>query len=227
MIDYVDLTNTRTKKDYAMTSKLVESLRETAYPAENGFESCRIVIVESDRENSGFRYPDYCRTVPYDWSKYGKFNYNYALNIGQKACFESGRGDWLCFLNNDVVCQPDWILEISKAVSADPSIESVSPNTRRRSEGVKYGYTLFEHLDGCCIMCRRSVIGKIGEWDEAFDFAYQDDDYLERCRKAGIVHARPMSSCITHLGGQTAEYTRELAMRGLRAFAAKWSRQTL
>ena len=227
MIDYVILTSTRSERDYLMTDGLVKSLRATVYPAENGLESYRATLVESNPGSGGFVYPGDCKVVLFDMSKYGMFNYNYALNIGQRACPGGGGDDWFCFLNNDVVCDPDWVLEISKAVTADPSIESVSPNTRGRGEGVKYGYTLFEHLDGCCIMCRRRVMDKIGEWDEAFDFSYQDDDYLERCRRAGVVHARPMASHVTHLGSQTVNYTNKLAMRGLRAFAAKWSRETL
>lgn len=76
-------------------------------------------------------------------------------------------------------------------------------------------------------MHRRSVLGKIGMWDEEFDFAYQDDDYLERCRSAGVVHARVKSSVIHHFGSATMDYTTELAMRGLRKFVCKYSREVL
>lgn len=160
--------------------------------------------------------------------KYGMFNYNYALNVGYNSCFSKhGNIDWFCVLNNDVVCEPDWLQEISKAVTADPRIESVGPNPRKRGSGVIYGYTLFKHMDGCCILHRRSVLDKISMWDETFDFAYQDDDYLERCRAAKVVHARVMSSVIHHIGSATMDYTTELAMRGLRKFVNKWSHAVL
>ena len=225
MIDYIVLSNTKTAKEYEMTSNLVQSLLDTLYPAGNGFNKYRITIVETNTGiNKDFAYPDCCNTVYFDMLKYGMFNYNYALNIGYSQCLQSyGDTDWFCALNNDVVCEPDWLQEISKAVTADPRIESVSPNPRGRADGIIYGYTLFKHLDGCCILHRRSVLDKIGMWDEAFDFAYQDDDYLERCRRAGVVHARVMSSIIHHIGNVTVNYTTDLAMRGFRRFADKWS----
>jgi len=106
-------------------------------------------------------------------SKYGMFNYNYALNIGYNHCLSMHKDtDWFCVFNNDVICEPDWLQEISKAITVNPHIESVGPNPHQRNNGVIYGYTLFKHMDGCCILHRRNILDKIGMWDEAFDFAY-------------------------------------------------------
>lgn len=144
MIDYVILSNTRTEKDYAMTSGLLSSLGNTVYPAENGFESYRVTIVENNPGCGGFRYPASCDVVFFDMGKYGMFNYNYALNIGYSHCLSAyGDGDWMCVFNNDVTCEPDWITEISKAVTINPAIESIGPNPHARGDGVDYGYTLF------------------------------------------------------------------------------------
>ena len=66
MIDYVILSNTRTEKDYAMTSGLLSSLGNTVYPAENGFESYRVTIVENSPGCGGFRYPASCDVVFFD-----------------------------------------------------------------------------------------------------------------------------------------------------------------
>ena len=173
MIDYVILSNTRTEKDYAMTSGLLSSLENTVYPVENGFDSYRVTIVENNPDCGGFVYPASCDIVFFDMEKYGMFNYNYALNMGYNSCFSKhGDTDWFCVLNNDVVCESDWLHEISKAINTDPRIESVGPNPYKRGSGVIYGYTLFKHMDGCCILHRRNILDKIGMWDETFDFAY-------------------------------------------------------
>ena len=72
-------------------------------------------------------------------------------------------------------------------------------------------------------MHKKEILNKIGMWDEAFDFAYQDDDYLERCRKMNIIHARVSFSKIHHIGSATMNYTTVLAQRGAKAFINKWS----
>lgn len=53
MIDYVILSNTRTDKDYKMTTDLIRSLQDAAYPNENGFEAYRMTIVEKQSRMRG------------------------------------------------------------------------------------------------------------------------------------------------------------------------------
>lgn len=86
------------------------------------------------------------------------FNYNHALNIGVQRYMHifdmpsSDDGDsWFCFMNNDVICSKDWLVELDKAVREHPEMDSMCPNIRERGEGVRFGYATWVHLDGCCI----------------------------------------------------------------------------
>lgn len=135
------------------------------------------------------------------------FNYNHALNIGVQRYMHifdmpsSDDGDsWFCFMNNDVICSKDWLVELDKAVREHPEMDSMCPNIRERGEGVRFWYATWVHLDGCCIFCRSRALKKIWPFDERFRFFFQDDDYCEQLAQHKIVHGKVMSSMIRHLG---------------------------
>lgn len=209
MIDYVILAKTDSEKHFKLTNDLLESLEETVYPRGTPFDGFRVTIVESAR-GSQFRYPEKYSVVEYDACKYETFNYNYALNQGVADIMGKHNDvEWICILNNDVVCEQDWLIEISKAYAEHPDAMSIAPNVNKRADGVIFGYTLFKHLEGCCFLYRRELTERLGLWDETFDFYYQDDDYLQSLKSKDIKHMRVLSSVVRHLGRQSTDYSLE------------------
>jgi hypothetical protein len=61
-------------------------------------------------------------------------------------------------MNNDIICDKNWIIEISKIYDIDNTIESFSPNTNAILKNYEYGYTLHKHLKGYCFLSKKSVI---------------------------------------------------------------------
>lgn len=204
MINFIILSNTKSQKHFDMTKSLIDSLTNTIFPTtdKTKLDTYRIIIVET-QQNFKYNLPN-VTTITYDVTKYNYFNYNYAVNQGLKYCYNTFTdNDWFCILNNDVIVTNTWLLEIEKAVLADNELDSICPNINTVTDGVNYGYALWIHLDGCCILAKKSVYDKIGFLDEDFVFYFQDDDYLEQLRRYNIKHGKVMSSKITHLGAQT------------------------
>lgn len=227
MINHIILANGKSDYHMAMTQLCIESIVASKRPATNGLDTSRIVVVES------LNHPVYNKVdvmLRYDCTKYKQFNYNYALNQGINYCQRSFQdNDWWCFMNNDVVVQPNWLLEIEKAVKSDPQLDSICPNINKMECGIKYGYTVWKHLNGCCILCKDVVLQKIGLFDEEFYFYFQDDDYLEQLRLHNIKHGKVMSSLITHLGSQTLpedDSSRPLLFYCRDVFIKKYTLQT-
>lgn len=188
-----------------MTQDCIDSICASDRPPPGtGLSEFKITTVESC---PGVEYPQA------EALEYGNppgmtgFNYNHALNIGvqrYRHIFDmpsSDDGDsWFCFMNNDVICSKDWLVELDKAVREHPEMDSMCPNIRERGEGVRFGYATWVHLDGCCIFCRSRALKKIWPFDERFRFFFQDDDYCEQLALHKIVHGKVMSSMIRHLG---------------------------
>lgn len=129
MIDFIILSKTDSDKIFNMTLDLIRSLRDTEYPTGTSFSDYRITIVESNPE-SKYVYPESCDIVPFDFGKYGGFNYNYALNLGIRHAAERGGMDWICVMNNDIICKSDWIVEISRQYEKHPEVQSICANIR-------------------------------------------------------------------------------------------------
>ena len=122
----------------SLTQTSIESLRRSARTGDPSLDEIKIAVVESASGAAPYAKVDL--TVP---APPGPFNYNAALNLGVKAAEEAfGPAEWWCFSNNDVIFEPDWLVEASKAFREMPEIGAASPNQRRREKGIDAGYTL-------------------------------------------------------------------------------------
>ena len=200
MVNFVILANSKSAALKQMTADLITSLKDADVPTMHKLNEQRIVVIETQLNVNH----DGVETITYHPKVPGLFNYNEALNQVISYCLQTHSGnDWFCILNNDVIVSKTWLTEIAKALDVDPEIMSVCPNIHSPAVGIVYGYTIWKHLDGCCILFKKEVLDKIGMFDENFLFYFQDDDYLEQLRLHNIKHARVMSSSIKHLGSQT------------------------
>ena len=204
MLNVIMLSNSSTQYLTALTQVAIESLRAAKAPSLKALSGIRIVLVETQKN---IKYKNVDKQIEYDFSKYGKFNYNYALNLGIDYCRKSfSDNDWYCFSNNDVVYTANWLQEISFALQSFPSIESLCPNTCQlmHRKAVSFGYGMKSHLEGCCIMSSKRVVDDVlKSFDEKFSYYFQDDDYLEIIKRNNVKHAMVLSSIVHHIGSQT------------------------
>jgi GT2 family glycosyltransferase len=64
---------------------------------------------------------------------------------------------------------------------------------------IHYGYRTSYEVAGWSILLNKSVIDKLGEFDEQFTFWYQDNDYANSLQVNQIKHALITDSKVTHL----------------------------
>ena len=131
------------------------------------------------------------------------FNYNKFLNIGLKEC----KNDWVIISNNDTIYHKNFLEELFKANEQDKEILSMSPMDDGwhrhflfdKNIKIHYGYRTSYEVAGWSILLNKSVIDKLGEFDEQFTFWYQDNDYANSLQVNQIKHALITDSKVTHL----------------------------
>lgn len=230
MLNVIILSNSSNPYLSSLTQTTIESLRVAAIPSSNKLNGVRIVLVESQKN---VKHANVDKQIEYDFSKYGKFNYNHALNLGIDFCRRNFQdNDWYCFSNNDVIYSSTWLQEISTALQNFPDIESLCPNTNKffNRKAVSFGYGMRSHLEGCCIMANKRVVDDVlKEFDERFSYYFQDDDYLEIVKRNNVKHAIVLSSIIHHIGSQTTPEDSKitpLLFAGRDAFIEKYGKDT-
>ncbi|MEH7087275.1 glycosyltransferase family 2 protein, partial [Neobacillus drentensis] len=135
------------------------------------------------------------------------------VNVGfPKACNEGLRvaqGDYLMFLNNDVIVSHYWLSNMTNALQQLDHVGIVGPKTNYVSGRQKVTYPYenpdeyhrlteeinqpnsskwksVDRLVGFCILFKREVMDRIGYLDEQFSPGhYEDDDYCYRARMNG------------------------------------------
>ncbi|MGF7047125.1 GT2 family glycosyltransferase [Paenibacillus sp. DS2015] len=171
-----------------------------------------------------------------------------ACNIG----ISIASGDQLLLLNNDVICTPHWLSNLTQALSSSPDIGIVGPssNDALGLQHVEVTYSSMEEFQqmaalnnsldpnrwleaqriaGWCFLFRREVLNKVGLFDESFSPGhYEDDDYCFRARAAGYKLLVCQDVILYHEGGVSykASYTSEdieaIIARNYHLFINKW-----
>ncbi len=147
------------------------------------------------------------------------------------------RGELIALLNNDAIADPAWLAELAEAARREPAyamfaskivsdqdpsvIDKVGhliyPDGQNRGRGSgerDHGQYDQEHEtawpDGCAAMYRRSMLERVGGFDEDF-FAYADDAELGlRARIAGYRALAVPSALVRHrLGATLGRYSTE------------------
>ena len=215
-------TDDRTAKT---TEKCLESIQNSVL-ADCVFNKTEVYIVES-----GNQHAYNCKKI-IQYDKTG-FNYNHACNLAIDCISPKMKNsDWLCIMNNDIVCDKMWLQSLENAVTILPTIQSMCPNAGNVQDDqsnikILLGYALKKTFNGCCFMLRQDVVKKLGKFDEQFDFYFQDDDLLEQLKINNIQHGLIVDSKIHHIGQDTTrtEDIDKLAAGAL-TFIKKYSLKT-
>jgi GT2 family glycosyltransferase len=145
----------------------------------------------------------------------------------------SGAADYYCVLNDDTEVSPGWLGKMLSVLDYYPGVGLVGPmsdNVSGSQQGVcADGPVSIEvsRLVGFCLLIRRSVVDKIGGFDEAFTSGmFTDDDYCLRARAAGFKCRIARDSFVHHEAGATyqevgLDYGKAM-QEGWQVFSAKW-----
>jgi GT2 family glycosyltransferase len=135
------------------------------------------------------------------------FNYNRFLNIAISYC----SADWVVISNDDVSYEKGWFTEIMDVYNQRPDIEAFSPKDPLlymryfpnhfvgTLDDYLESWAVTEALQGWCTIIKRTALDKILPFDEQFDMYYQDNDYAEKLKQAGIKHALVRDAIVCHL----------------------------
>lgn len=198
-----------------MTHTALESLHRTA-----GFPY-RLIIVDNSDESSA---REYFRKI----SASGEFGETLLIqnecNLGWLRATNIGlqhaTADYICLLNNDVICGSDWLRQCIEVMETHPDVGLVNPRGNERSENVRIKdiddyarklatdnrglITELDHCSGFCMVIRRTLLERIGFLDEVFDGGhYEDDDLSRRAQQAGFRCVQCDTALVFHLGSQS------------------------
>jgi len=193
--------------------------------------------------------PGYLQDIPGARIIGNQTNCGFAAGCNQGLA--AAQGDYVVFLNNDVVVTEGWLENLLKWPEQYPAVGLVGPRTNyavglQKEEKVGYrelqGLAEFareylrEHLNqglevdrlvGFCLLVKKDVIRKIGGFDARFGAGnFEDDDYCLRARAAGFKLIMAGDVYVHHFGSRTfigegIDYAQSMET-GWRKFKAKW-----
>jgi GT2 family glycosyltransferase len=168
-----------------------------------------------------------------------------SCNHGARAA----RGEYLVFLNNDVVGRPGWLDALVSYAEEDERRAAVAakliyPNDTIQHAGIVFSSDLlprhvyrafpadhdavsrprrFQAVSAACLLLRRSVFEHLEGFDAAFRNGFEDVDLCLRVREAGWeVHYCP-ASVLVHFEAATRGENAELFRDNSERFLARWS----
>ncbi|MEN3186776.1 MAG: methyltransferase domain-containing protein [Atribacterota bacterium] len=207
-----------TRNNLAYTKLCLESIRRyTPEPHE-------IIVVDNGSTDGTVEYlqeqPD-VRLV--------ENGYNLGFALGNNRGLQEARGDFVVFLNNDVVVTEGWLARLVACAREDEKVGAVGPRSnyvvgQQLVPNVPYGEDMeamqefarawsVEHarkrdvvsrVIGFCMLVKRAVIEKIGGFDPIFGTGnFEDDDFCLRLQLAGFTIKIAHDVFIHHFGSKT------------------------
>jgi GT2 family glycosyltransferase len=169
-----------------------------------------------------------------------KENYGFSKgnNVGIKTCVNS---DYVLILNNDTKVEPDFVSELVKVAEKGESVGSVgckilSPDGNvwfsqkftnggfivpfllqtlisKSIEEISSRYTFNLSNSGCAALLRKTVIDKIGGYDEDYRSNWEDWDLGYRINLAGFNSVYVPKPLVIHVGGGSEGYSPERCIK--------------
>ena len=229
----------------AFTRKCLESLiRNTSYP------TLEIIVVDNGSTDGTPRYLRHlAANDPRITVVLNSDNRGFAAANNQGLSIASG--EVLVLLNNDTELSPGWYVPLLQHV-VDPDIGLVGPRSdhvgnsaliavpegyagdldgfarelRRKHDGERFDLQMLAMF---CVAMRRDTFETVGPLDEGYGVGlFEDDDYAERIRHAGLRVVCARDAFVHHAGQATfkqlveAGQYEELWERNLERFESRW-----
>ena len=164
-----------------------------------------------------------------------------AVNQGMRKSHE----DYICILNNDTIVTEGWLSEMIEISRINPSIGIVNPSSNNlgqkpargqkiedyartfKSGSGKY-ITLMNGL-GFCMLIKRSLIEKIGLFDEIYGMGnFEDTDFSMRAKRKGYLCVRALGAYVYHRENTSFNVFRQYHYefeKNKKIFESRWGKQ--
>jgi GT2 family glycosyltransferase len=136
-------------------------------------------------------HPHLCRYIALPYS---------GLSVGRNRAITDGRGDLMCFIDDDAVAERTWIREMVAAANRHPDVECFGGRLLLRLEGKpprtcgveSLGAHLdlgddeqpIEHMKGANMAIRRSAFQRIGLFNPALVWRGDEYNWIQRLHEA-------------------------------------------
>ena len=193
------------------TKKYIKSL----YEYTSDFE---LILVDNGSTDGTV---EYIKSLPYDNIKTIFNAENLGFSKGNNQGIEIAEGEYIGFLNNDILLSPNWFEECEKVFqqenAAFVSPRHINPHYDLAKEDnyIKYFEKNFKYktnnqksFDECvfsCVITKQSVVDTIGLFDEDYKQAFfEDNDYKYRAIEAKYDVFVCNTVCFFHFGSITS-----------------------
>lgn len=202
---------TLTHNHLEYTRKYVESL----YKYTKDFE---LILVDNGSTDGTL---EYIKSLPYKNIKTIYNKENQGFSKGNNQGIKIAEGEFIGFLNNDILLYPNWFEECEKVFekenAAFVSPRHINPHYDNTNEHkfIKYFENNFKYknnyeksFDCCefsCVITKREIINSIGIFDENYTPAFfEDNDFKYRAIEAGYGVFVCNNVCFYHFGSVTS-----------------------
>ncbi|MGC8777295.1 MAG: glycosyltransferase, partial [Candidatus Caldatribacteriaceae bacterium] len=178
--------------------------------------------------------------------------YNLGFALGNNRGLREARGEYIVFLNNDVVVTEGWLTRLLACAREDAKVGAVGPRSNyvaglQLVPQVPYGedmeamqrfarnwslenagkWETVPRVIGFCMLVKREVIEKIGGFDPLFGTGnFEDDDFCLRLQLAGFTIKIAHDVFVHHFGSKTFQSEgidyRTLMQANWELFKRKW-----
>lgn len=183
------------------TTKALQSIREQNY------KNYELIVVDNGSHDGSKEYLAKQKDLVYiDLPK------NTGFTGGQIAAYKAAKGDYIALINSDAVIAKDWCQILVAKLEADSTIAVAAGRGYTWNDGEKpydtanrfYSYQVVnqsqgyartlktgqqscfvDSISGSGVLIRRTVIKKIGYFDDAFFAYYEETDLFARYKRAG------------------------------------------
>ena len=200
---------TLTYNNLSYTKKFIESL----YKYTNDFE---LILVDNGSTDGTVEYIKSLANVKTIFN-----SENLGFSKGNNQGIKIAEGEYIGFLNNDILLYPNWFEECKKVFEKE-NAAFVSPrhirkhfNNTNENSYLKYFKTKFSYADDyeksfeecqfSCVITKREILDNIGVFDEAYTPAFfEDNDFKYRAIEAGYDCFVSNKVCFFHFGSVTS-----------------------